>query len=235
MLWVLRFMHNNKQMPIQKEIIYPFFLECCEFAIDTFWKNIFDDLAYGKTPYGTYINKNFLCCSYKNKEFSYKIERKNPETMYNDIYNLLTNKLGILSLKEKVKKRLAFHKTETRIKQYSQEWSNIRKKNIKDLLVERYVIDMKEKHSLNIKQSKYLLSILFMAIVFKVITSKDIDYSNGKIQKIDGIGFSNKKIILNRNIYNIDTNISPEVAVSKETMADNWEKYLKDVRKQKKI
>ena len=228
---VLRFIRNDKQMPIQKEIIYPFFLECCEFATDTFWKNIFDDLAYGKTPYGTYIKKNFLCCSYKNKEFSYKIERKDPEIIYKDIYSLLTNKLGILSRKEKVKKRMAFHKTESRIKKHRQEWSNIRKKNIKDLLIERYVVDMKQTHDLTLKQTKYLLSLLFMAIVFKVITSKDIDYSDGKIRKIDGIDFVKKKILLRRNIYNIDTNISPEVAAGKELMSDHWEKYLKDLRK----
>ena len=220
-------------MPINKEIIYPVFFECCEFAKDNFWKNIFEDLAYGKTPYGTYINKDFLCCSYKNKEFSYKIERKDSKTIYDDIYNLLTNKLGILSRKEKVKKLVAFHKTETRIKELRQEWGNIRKKNIKDLLVEKYVIDMKNKHSLTIKQAKYLLSVLFMAIVFKVITSKDIEYSDGKIQNIDGIEFSKKKIMLKRNIYTTEVNISPEIFTDKQLMSDNWEKYLKELRKLK--
>jgi hypothetical protein len=221
-------------MPIQKEIIYPVFFECCELVTDIFWKNIFEDLAYGKTPYGTYINKNFLCCSYKNKEFSYRIERKDPQLIYNEIYDLLTNKLGILSRKEKVKKLVAFHKTESLIKEFRQEWSNIRKKNIKDLLIEKYVIDMKKEHCLNIKQCKYLLSILFMAIIFKVITSKDIDYSDGKIQNIDGIEFSKKKIILKRDIYTIDLNISPEIFSNRQLMSDNWEKYLKDLRKIRK-
>lgn len=221
-------------MVIKKEIIYPVFLECCEFVTDTFWDNIFEDLAYGKTPYGTYINKNFLCCSYKNKEFSYKIERKNPKELYEDIYNLLTKKLGILSHKEKIKKRVDFHETESRIKECRQEWANIRKKNIKDLLVERYVIDMKNKHSLTIKQAKYLLSVIFIAIVFKVITSKDIEYDNGKIQNIDGIEFTKKKIIIKRNIYDIDVSFSPEIFTDKKEMSDNWEKYLTTLRKHQK-
>ena len=221
-------------MPIKKEIIYPVFLECCEFSSDTFWENIFEDLAYGKPPYGTYINKNFFCCSYKNKEFSYKIERKDPENLYNDIYNLLTNKLGILSHKEKVRKRVDFHNTESRIKEFRQEWGNIRKKNIKDLLVERYVIDMKKKHSLSIKQSKYLLSVIFIAIVFKVITSKDIEYTDGKIQNINGIDFINKKIVIKRGIYDTDISFSPEIFSDKKVMSDNWEKYLTSLRKYKK-
>ena len=218
-------------MPINKEIIYPVFLECCEFAIDSFWENVFEDLAYGKTPYGTYINKNFFCCSYKNKEFSYKIERKEPYELYIDIYNLLTKKLGIFSHKEKIKKRVDFNNTETRIKEFRQEWGNIRKKNIKDLLVERYVIDMKNKYSLTIKQAKYLLSIIFIAIVFKVITPKDIEYSDNKIQNIDGIEFTQKNILIKRNIYDIEVCFSPEIFVDKKLMSDNWEKYLAVLRK----
>jgi hypothetical protein len=221
-------------MPIKKDIIYPVFLECCEFSSDKFWENIFEDLSYGKTPYGTYINKNFLCCSYKNKEFSYKIERKDPKTLFTDIYNLLTTKLGILSHKEKVKKRVDFHKTESRIKEFRQEWGNIRKKNIKDLLVERYVIDVKKKYSLTVNQAKYLLSVIFIAIVFKVITSNDIVYSDGKIQNIEGIEFTKKKIIIKRDIYNIDISFSPEIISDKMVMSDNWDKYLTALRKQKK-
>ena len=221
-------------MPIKKEIVYPVFLECCEFSVDSFWENIFEDLAYGKTPYGTYINKNFLCCSYKNKEFSYKIERKEPQKLYTDIYNLLTKKLGIMSHIEKIQKRVDFQNTESRIKEFRQDWGNIRKKNIKDLLVERYVIDMKNKYSLTVKQATYLLSVIFIAIVFKVITSKDIEYYDNKIQNIDGIEFTQKNIIIKREIYDIEVGFSPEIFLDKKLMADNWEKYLTTLRKCRK-
>ena len=220
-------------MPIKKDIIYPVFLECCQYAIDNFWVNMFEDLAYGKTPYGTYISKNFFCCNYKNKEFSYKIERKESNVLYTDIYNLLTKNLGILSRQEKVKKRFDFHKLQTKIKDTRQEWANIRRKNIKDLLVERYVIDMKNTYSLSLKQSKYLLSIIFIALIFKVFTSKDIEYGDGKIKSISGIEFTNKNILIKRGIYDIDVNISEEMFEDKKIMKDNWEKYLSSIKKQK--
>ena len=146
---------------------------------------------------------------------------------------MLTNKLGILSNKEKIKKRVDFNNTESRIKECRQEWGDIRKKNIKDLLVEKYVIDMKKKHSLSIKQSKYLLSILFIAIVFKVISTEDIEYSKGKIQNINGIEFCNNKIIIKKNIYDISIDFSPETCTNKKVMGENWEKYLNTLRKQK--
>jgi hypothetical protein len=218
-------------MPIRKEIIYPIFLECCQFVEDTYWEIIFEDLAYGKCSYGTYISRDFLCCSYKGKEFSYKIEKKDPNILYTDIYNLLTKKLGILSKKDKIKKRTEFYKTEQDIKQSRQTWSSIKKKNLKDLLIEQYVIKIKKKYSLNISQSRYLLSIIFIAIVFKVITSKDIDYENGHINNIKGIEFNNKQILIQRNLYNIKIDFSPEIINNKKIMSDNWEKYLDNLKK----
>jgi len=213
-------------MPVNKEIIYPMFLECCQYAEDKFWEKIFEDLAYGIYPYGTYNNKGFLSCSYKGKEFSYKIERKDPKLMYEELYNLFRNRLGILSQKEKLKKRLDFHKVEENIKNSRQKWSDIRKKNIKDLLIERYVIQLKNKHSLNIKQTKYLLSLISLSILFKIIAPKDIIYENGEIKDIKGIEISKGKIILKHSIYNVKSSESPKVTTSTKKMSDNWDKYV---------
>ena len=223
-------------MPAKKEIIYPMFLECCKFTLDSFWENVFEDLAYGVTPYGAYISKDFLCCSYKNKEFSYKIEKKPPIDLYKDVYKLLGEKLGILSYKEKLQKRVDFYQTESRIKKTREEWCNIKKKNIKDLLIEKYVIDMKKKYNLSIKQAKFLLSIIFISMVFKVITSKDIVYSDGRIQNIESINFDKisttglVNIVLTRNIYDTEVNLSPEIVGDKKLMNEEWDKYLSNLK-----
>ena len=180
---------------VKKEIIYPIFFECFKYIQDTFWETVFEDLAYGKTPYGTYISKGFLSCSYKDKEFSYKIENKNPEILYNDVFDLLSNKLGLQSQREKNKKKQDLQLFEDELKDYRKSWNNIRRKNIKDLLIEQYVMDMKNKHHFDIKQSQYLLSVIYISMIFKVIVSKDIIYENGIITNIEGITFKNKKII----------------------------------------
>jgi hypothetical protein len=216
---------------IKKEIIYPIFLECCEFCDDLFWVNIFEDLSYGKTPYGVYISKKFLCCNYKNKEFSYKIENKEPKKLYEDIYELLSKKLGLLSTQEKIKKRLEFNNMEDSIKESKQNWNSIRKKNIKDLIIEKYVIKMKKKYLLTFKQAKYLLSLIFITMVFKIITQKDIVYNNGVIEHIDGIDFQKKKIIFKRNLYDVETSFAPQILIDKKSMTDSWEKYLKELKK----
>jgi hypothetical protein len=221
-------------MTIKKKIIYPVFLECVQFTKDSFWKIIFEDLAYGKTPSGIYISKDFLCCSYKDKEFSYKIERKNPQELYCDVYKLLHQKMGIFSQKEKIKKRLEFSKIQDNIQKERKEWNDIKKKNIKDLLIELYVIDMKLKYNLSQSQTQYLLSIIYIAMIFKVITNKDVCYSNGKITHIEGIEFENKKVILKRKIYTNDSNFSSvEVKKEKKDFSEGWEKFLSNLDKLK--
>jgi hypothetical protein len=214
-------------MPVKKEIIYPFFLECCQYADDTFWENIFEELAYGKPPYGTYISKDFLCCSYRNKEFSYKIERKAPEVLHADVYKLLTEKLGILSYREKAQKKLDFHELEKTIQESRSDWSNIRKKNIKDVMYERYVIDMKNEHNLTLKQCKHLLATILVSIMFKTISAKDIEYTDGKIQYIAGIDFKDGEILLSRPICSRTQEHAPEIETSIQIMSENWEKYLR--------
>jgi hypothetical protein len=218
-------------MVVKKEIIYPIFLECCQYATDTFWINIFEDLAYGKTPYGTYISKDFVCCNYKNKEFSYKIEKKDSKQLYDDIYLLFAKKLGLLSQIDKINKKIDFDNIEEEIKEYKKSWVNIKKKNIKDLFIENYVIDMKKTHNLTIKQARYLLSTIFIGMIFKIITSKDIDYEDGKIKEIKGISFKNKKIILEKNIHNVEPVLTPVIIIQSNLLSDNWSKYLEKIKK----
>ena len=215
-------------MRIKLDLVYPFFLNCCNYTQDTFWKYIFEDLSYGKAPYGTYITKNFLCCNYKSKEFSYKIEAdKDSKILYTEVHNLLFKKLGLMSDNDKINKRKTFDNTSDEIKiTNTTNWSLIKKKTIKNTIIENYVISMKDLHQLTNNQSKKLLSIIIIGLIFKTITNQDINYENSKILDIEGIDFSPTKIIINKNIYDLETSISPEIIIDKKVMADNWEKHL---------
>lgn len=222
-------------MPVKREIIYPVFLECCKYADDVFWETVFEELAYGKAPYGSYISKDFLCCSFRNKEFNYKISRKDPEEMYRELYTLFTERLGLLSYKEKEQKRLDFHQLEKNIKQSRQGWSSIRRKNIKDILFEKYVIEMGKKHGLTLKQKKYLLGIITLSVMFKTIQGRDIEYSDDKITNIKGIEFDNGKILLKNQFYSpsgISSDEEPEEIpgiICTQTMFEYWPRFLKSL------
>ena len=102
---------------------------------------------------------------------------------------------------------------------------------MKELLIELYVTRMKNKHMLSIKQSKYLISIILIAMVFKVITANNIDYSDGRINSIEGIDFVKKQIIIKHDLYSMEVNFAPHIFIDKKVMADNWEKFLENLRK----
>ena len=214
---------------MKREIIHPIFLECTDLCTDNFWKNIFEDLAYGQSPYGTYISKGFFCCSYKNKEFSYKIEKKDTKKLYEDICGLC-KKIGILSHDDKIQKTIDFKNAENDIKDNNQKWCNIRKKNLKDFLIENYVIRMKKKYNLNVSQSKYLNYVIFISMIFKIISIKDIDYEDGEIKNIVGISFTDKNVIIDKDLYQYDSRKCILID-DKKFMSDNWEKYLFNLRK----
>ena len=215
-------------MTLKNEIIYPIFLECLKYCKDSFWENIFEDLIYGKAPYGTYISKDFIICSYKGKEFSYKIDKtKDSLILYNELFEILFSKLGLLSAKDKIKKKIDFYNYENTLKENrDKSWTSIRRKNIKDLYIENYVIAMKKKYNLNIKQTRHLLSMISLGLIFKVILAKDIVYNNGIIENIKGINFVNKNIIFEKNIYNLENKYT-YILIEKPTLSAEWEKFIK--------
>lgn len=190
-------------MGMKKELVFPFLLKCCDLAQEQFWKSVFEDLAYGQAPYGAFISKGFLSCTYKGRAFSYKLVEKAPEILYQEIYKLLTEKLGILSANEQNQKRLLFEELEKNMREKSEEWCKIRKKNIKDLIMEKYVVSMKQKYNLSLVQARKLMSVIYLAMQFKTITPKDIEYVDGEILSINGISFREGKIVLNKTITHL--------------------------------
>ncbi len=214
-------------MPARRELIYPIILQCCSYAKDTYWENILEDIAYGRAPYHTYITNDNLTSSAKNGEFSINlaVADSSPEELCSKICNTLREKVGIMSRMERIQSKEKFNSHESRLHRSQDNWSMIKKKNLKDLLVENYIVRMKEKHDLSVAEARKALSLIFVAMVFKVITQKDIHYYDGKIHDIEGISFSDKRIILEREIYNTEKDHSVQLIMEKNLMSSYWDKY----------
>ena len=151
---------------------------------------IFFLISHSENPPSEHIfPKIFYVVVLSKKSLITKIEEKDSETLYKEVFSLLRNRLGIFSNQEKVPKINDI-----------KNWNDIKTKKMKELLIELYVLRMRTKYSLSIKQARYLLSTILIAMALKLITVNDIDYSNGRINKIEGINFSKKQVIITRNL-----------------------------------
>jgi hypothetical protein len=214
-----------------KELIYPFFIECCKHTIDPYWKSIFEDLAYGITPYSTYISKDMIICNYKDKEFVYKIQKKPSNILYEEVSTIFRTKLKLLSPSEILSNKndiIFLHENNI----YN-DWSSIKKKNIKETIVENFAINMKNKYSLSANQTKYLIDVIFLALIFHILLPSDIYIEKGTIKEINGITFENKQVILDFEIYDIEHTAPPDIVIETNLMSENWDRFLANLRKLK--
>ena len=219
-----------------RDLIYPIFIDISKEEEDNFWKYIFEDLAFGICPYGTYINKGFLCCNFKGKEFNYKIDVNDQELCHKNVKNLLKNKLGLNSSLDRITMLQDFVKSESEIQEMMNlKWSYIKKKSIKDFLIENYIIRMKQEHSLNEKQVKKLYFYIQTGILFRFITSKDIDYSNGIIQNIEGIEFENNDVIYKKDIEEMENSSNKIKFIEKSNIITQWINFVHEIKTKKII
>lgn len=209
-------------------IVYPVFLKCCEYSTTDFWKSVLEDLSYGKTPHNVVLKDDVLHCP---RKITYKIdEMKDPEKIYNDIVNLFTTAKVVLaadSTKKKIEEFIEANKKQL----FESDWSSIRKKSDKDMLLEMFVIDMKIKHKLSFTQARCLLNLIHIALIFKVLTNTDINYSNLRVSSIDGVSFSPGNYTFDKNIYE-NKKILSEV-IEKKYMSSYWTKYVNIFEKKK--
>jgi hypothetical protein len=214
---------------MKKTIFYPIFIKCLSFINDPFWRFVYEDMAYGKCPYGLYLQKNYLCCCMKNKEFTYKLELEKPiEEIYNDTYNLLKFRVGILSEKEKLIQREKVLRNRLSLKK--DEWQNVKKKMIRDTLLENFVLNKSNQFFLSMTVSKKVLSLVIIGLMFKTLNSKDIIYSDGFIQDISGFVFQPKRVLVTKNIYmNKNQKSAEDESFIIKQMSTFWPIYLNEI------
>jgi hypothetical protein len=214
-------------MKTNTEIKYPVFIEVSGFPTEQFWVVIFEDLAYGKCPYGTYFDGDtMICCRFKNKEFHYKFSNKPANIVHDELYSIFQDKLQLISKTEQSNKSIAF--TKMLDDKNGKDWIDIKKKNVKTMLLENYVIDMTSKYELSALQMKKLLSIIMIGFQFKILLNNDVNYDieKGIIIDIKGVSIKNNKIRLDNCIevgLGLDASTDTENIIY---MKDCWDKYL---------
>lgn len=211
----------------RKEIVYPIFIKVSQSTTDIFWVYLYEDLAYGICPFGTYIDSDAytINCNFKGKQFIYSFKNKLHSDILTELTHLFTIKLNIFSKIDYLKNRTNFGKG---LQLFYSCWKDIKKKSIKDILIENFVLSLQKQYDLSSIQTKKLLSIINMAFTFKLISNNSIIYDASKcvITNIDGLDF-HKLLTKNMALPSINITKIEKISITdKVYLKELWKKFI---------
>jgi hypothetical protein len=210
-------------------VLFPIFLRCCHYLQDPFWVYIFEDLAYGRCPYGIIIQNDCIYSILKNKEFTYSFKEKLPEVISSELSDILGVKLHMLSQQDHFRFRTKYQEDMKNFMDTLSNWNDIKKKNLRYLLLEHYTISKKQQLQYSIAFTRKLYSLIFIGIQFKTILAKHIHYYNRNITHIEGIVCGPKCIRCSYNVFlSKNASHSSIITKSKHTsrISIHWKRYL---------
>lgn len=203
-------------MSNNKDITHPIFLEFAQHAKDEYWRLLYEDMAYGKFPSGVYIQKNHFCCFHKGKEFSIRLV-EGDFTVFTQVQSLLSTNLGISSEKEKLQ-----FKEDVLCAQSLKD----PKRLVKDSMLTSFVLREGEKHHIPDLIIRRIFSLLVIGFMFKTLLLKDVLFDGPAIKSIKGFHFSNKKIRITKNVFEVKSICMEENRNSCNLISSAWTKYI---------
>jgi hypothetical protein len=147
------------------------YLFCCQFTTNDKIIDLLEDLATKKRK-----------CSLNNKINTYG---DNYHKLYLDVLKIFKIKDTININENKVIKN----------------WSSIRKKAVKDLILKNFIIEVKNNYNFNETNMNNLKRDLKIGLNFKNINDKNIVLKNGKIVNIIGLNLSTNQYNWDYDIY----------------------------------
>jgi hypothetical protein len=194
-----------------------------------FWGKVFENLAFGKAPHGCFItSSSFLVCKLKGSSFSYFLGgEKTVDEQAQDVIDIFTKKLNYMSIQDRITKLNSFLEIKEKIKQRYMEnkWSDFKKKKHKDQLVASYVINLTKNSGADLHEKQVLLSIIYMGLIFKKITSDDMKLQNCEIESITTLTKSKEGWkIMDSECATKKTTLSRTLAKKKKTLSSMWGK-----------
>lgn len=172
---------------VRKELLYPIFLEVSQMSTDKYWSCIFEDFAYGTCPLGIGMDQISVYCQFKNNHFNYRFDNKTALEIHTELQNVLREKVGIRSKIDYLNQKNEFFNVLKGVSQTN--WKSIKKKHIKEVLIDDYIINMKNLHNLSDVQTTKLINYINIGFYFKFIQPDDIEYDIEKcrIERIKNV------------------------------------------------
>jgi hypothetical protein len=207
---------------IKRVVIFPLFLRTSELCKDEFWKQLLEDMAYGKHPKNIFVSNNSIIVGKNKATISY--EGMNENDVIDKIIPFLQTYTSIYSCSDMkaMKKRHNLAEQLKREKEHYKniKWTQIRKTNFKKLMLLDFVNIKRLEHKLSWEKSKMLYKDL-SDVVCKQGMSKKVEYQNGAIIYIEGLDFTEGDYTLVKNIDDLQKMMKTTKKSTK------WESYVK--------
>lgn len=191
-------------------VLYPIFIICASICENSVWKSVFYDLSKGITPTDITISNE-------------KIEGKYNTINYRELneYELCD---AIIDMYTAQKVKIKDDDTFLHEKWEENNWKNIRKKKIRESLIENYVSYMGDE--MEDADRNGFLARIKIAFIYGDINSDDITMCDGQISSIDGVDFENQTIKKKTGVIKAETSNKKENLLSYK-----WALYSKKISK----
>lgn len=212
-----------------KNLKYPVFMECSELCNDEEWKQLYNDLAYGKYNQNIYISNTCIKLVTKNKnDTSYDFSNKKAEDIVVDLHEFILKYTNFCSAKDLKKKKHDIAEIQKTHYQYK-NWKDIKIKHIKAQYIDKFVLEMKKKYKLSSAATLDLSSLINTGLLFQSIVSNDIEFKDGEIKNINGIVYKNGKFI---NTHKIKLSKEQPDINTDNCIYYQWPKFMSNVNTQ---
>jgi len=173
--------------------LHPIFEQCAKLTLDEYWKDIFLNASQNIFPKGVRYDSKSNILFIRTQLQSGKIITepaelgKTPEATFKIVLEIFKERLNIFSpLDIQVKKSELTELKESRMSSLDCEWKDIKPRSLKELIITRYIINLKKKHNLSDKNTKKAYVTLQLGFQLKQLYSDDVVYKKMAIQNIEG-------------------------------------------------
>lgn len=203
----------------KKNVIFPIFIKCAEICKDDFWKQLFEDMGYGKHPKNIFISDMTINIGKNKPAFSF-VNLTEQEIVTN-LIPFLQNHTSLYSCSDLKKRKLLIQQLKIE-KEYINniKWHQIRKTTHKKIFLLNFVDAKRAEFNLSWDKAINLYNLL-LAEIFKQGMSKKIEYQNGSIISIEGLEFIDGNFIIEKE------DESKNKVSKTQKKFTKWENYIK--------
>ena len=210
------------------KILYPVFSDCAQYTLDAFWQQVFEDCAKGKFPKGSSIDAEGVTMYFKNKisksVITYKLT-ETPEQIFKDLKGLFQEQLNIKSNIDREEIRAELDQICKSLQEsFGGNWQQIKRKKIKDPIIRRYILDLKERHKLSDRETSQVAQLIKLGFLFNWISNENVIYQDQQIVDIETLHFNEDD-----RTFQLEEQISACVREYKPKtfkLANLWDKFL---------